>query len=137
MYLNLPGAHTIGRSRCRFFDGRLNTSNPDPTLDSTYADQLRQSCQAGRDTFVNLDPTTPNTFDRNYFTNLQNNQGLLGSDQVLFSTDGASTISTVNNFAGSQSAFFTAFAQSMINMGNLSPLTGTSGEIRTNCRRLN
>lgn len=133
----LSGAHTIGRSRCRFFDGRLNTSNPDPTLDSTYADQLRQSCQAGRDTFVNLDPTTPNTFDRNYFTNLQNNQGLLGSDQVLFSTDGASTISTVNNFAGSQSAFFTAFAQSMINMGNLSPLTGTSGEIRTNCRRLN
>ncbi|XP_023532776.1 peroxidase 2-like [Cucurbita pepo subsp. pepo] len=133
----LSGAHTFGRSRCRFFDGRLNTSNPDPTLDSTYADQLRQSCQPGRDTFVNLDPTTPDTFDNNYFTNLQNNRGLLGSDQVLLSTSGAPTVSIVNNFANSPSQFASAFAQSMINMGNLSPLTGSSGEIRSNCRRLN
>ncbi|XP_022986055.1 peroxidase 2-like [Cucurbita maxima] len=133
----LSGAHTFGRSRCRFFDRRLNTSNPDPTLNSTYADQLRENCQPGRDTFVNLDPTTPDTFDRNYFTNLQSNRGLLESDQVLFSTSGAPTISIVNSFASSQSQFFTAFAQSMINMGNLGPLTGSTGEIRTNCRRLN
>ncbi|XP_022153745.1 peroxidase 2-like [Momordica charantia] len=133
----LSGAHTFGRSRCRFFDNRLDGSSPDPPLDSTYADQLRQSCQPGRDTFVNLDPTTPDTFDSNYFTNLQNNRGLLGSDQVLFSTAGAPTISIVNSFAGSQSQFFSAFAQSMIRMGNLDPLTGTAGEIRSNCRRLN
>ncbi|GMN74401.1 hypothetical protein TIFTF001_052366 [Ficus carica] len=25
----------------------------------------------------------------------------------------------------------------MIKMGNLSPLTGTSGQIRTNCRKVN
>ncbi|KAA0040046.1 peroxidase 2-like [Cucumis melo var. makuwa] len=134
----LSGAHTFGRSRCMFFSGRLsNNTNADSPIDPTYASELSQSCQSGGNTFVNLDPTTPNTFDRNYFTNLQNNRGLLRSDQVLFSTDGASTISIVNSFASSESAFADAFAQSMIRMGDLDPKTGTTGEIRTNCRRLN
>jgi peroxidase len=84
-----------------------------------------------------LDPTTPTTFDNSYYVNLQNNQGLLQSDQELLSTSGASTASTVNSYASSQSNFFTSFAQSMINMGNISPLTGTSGEIRSNCRKVN
>lgn len=137
--IHFAGAHTFGRSRCMFFSGRLN-NNPnadDSPIDSTYASQLNQTCQSGSGTFVDLDPTTPNTFDRNYYTNLQNNQGLLRSDQVLFSTPGASTIATVNSLASSESAFADAFAQSMIRMGNLDPKTGTTGEIRTNCRRLN
>jgi peroxidase len=33
--------------------------------------------------------------------------------------------------------FFQHFAQSMVNMGNITPLTGSQGEIRKNCRRLN
>lgn len=86
---------------------------------------------------VNLDLTTPNTFDNNYFTNLQTNEGLLLSDQELFSTSGAATIPIVNNFSSNQTVFFQNFAQSMINMGNISPLTGSSGEIRSNCRRPN
>ncbi|KAF5735733.1 lignin-forming anionic peroxidase [Tripterygium wilfordii] len=139
----LSGAHTFGRARCSTFSPRLyNFSNggPDPTLDTTYLQTLQQTCPQGGDgttTFTNLDPSSPNDFDNNYFTNLQNNRGLLQTDQELFSTNGSDTVEIVNRFAGSQSQFFSDFARSMISMGNISPLTGSNGEIRTNCRRLN
>ncbi|EOY09519.1 hypothetical protein QUC31_010474 [Theobroma cacao] len=139
----LSGAHTFGRAQCRLFSNRLynfsGTGNPDPTLDSSYLTTLRQICPQSGSGFnvANLDPTTPDTFDSNYFTNLQNNQGLLQSDQELFSTAGAPTISIVNTFSGNQTAFFQSFAQSMINMGNISPLTGSSGEIRADCKKVN
>ncbi|KAJ7979733.1 Peroxidase [Quillaja saponaria] len=134
----LSGGHTFGRAQCRTFSNRLNTSNPDPTLDATFLQTLRQGCAEGGDTRrFNLDPTTPDDFDNNYFTNLQNNRGLLQSDQELFSTTGAATSAIVNRFASSQDDFFSSFAQSMIKMGNISPLTGSNGEIRTDCRRVN
>ncbi|XWS66461.1 hypothetical protein CRYUN_Cryun05aG0201400 [Craigia yunnanensis] len=139
----LSGAHTFGRAQCRFFSNRLynfsGTGNPDPTLNSSYLTTLQQMCPQSGSGFnvVNLDPTTPDTFDNNYFTNLENNQGLLQSDQELFSTTGAPTISIVNNFSSNQTAFFQSFAQSMINMGNISPLTGSNGEIRSDCKKVN
>lgn len=139
----LSGAHTFGRAQCRIVSVRLynfnNTGNPDPSLNTTYLATLQQACPQNGAGFnvVNLDLTTADTFDNNYFTNLQTNEGLLLSDQELFSTSGAATISIVNNFSSNQTAFFQNFAQSMINMGNISPLTGTNGEIRSNCRRPN
>ncbi|KAG5517658.1 hypothetical protein RHGRI_038149 [Rhododendron griersonianum] len=140
----LSGAHTIGRAQCSTFTQRLYNfsnirGNADPSLDPTYLETLRQACpeNVGGDTLNNLDPTTPNCFDNNYFTNLQNNRGLLQSDQDLFSTNGSDTVAIVNRFGNSQSDFFDSFGQSMINMGNISPLTGTNGEIRTDCKRIN
>ncbi|XP_031122249.1 lignin-forming anionic peroxidase-like [Ipomoea triloba] len=139
----LSGAHTFGRASCAVFVHRLynfsGTGNPDPTIDATYLETLRGICPEGGNggTVANLDPSTPNGFDSNYFTNLQNNQGLLQTDQELFSTAGADTVAIVNRFGNSQSEFFDSFAQSMIRMGNISPLTGNQGEIRTNCRRVN
>ncbi|PPR94795.1 hypothetical protein GOBAR_AA25887 [Gossypium barbadense] len=79
---------------------------------------------------IGTDPTLDPTFS-------DNNRGLLQTDQSLFSTTNASIVAIVNRFAGSQRDFFDAFVQSMINMGNISPLTGSNGEIRTNCRRIN
>ncbi|KAH7532330.1 hypothetical protein FEM48_Zijuj04G0008400 [Ziziphus jujuba var. spinosa] len=115
------------------------TGAPDPTLNTTYLAELQQLCPEGGNTSVlaNLDPTTPNVFDNNYFSNLQALKGLLQSDQILFSSDGADTVEFVNKFSASQRAFFESFVDSMIKMGNLSPLTGTDGEIRQNCRRIN
>ncbi|KAI5677578.1 hypothetical protein M9H77_08528 [Catharanthus roseus] len=139
----LSGAHTFGRAQCRLISSRLynfnNTGNPDPLLNTTYLATLQQACPQNGTGFnvVNLDLTTPNAFDNNYFSNLQNNEGLLQSDQELFSTQGAATLSIVNNFSSNQTAFFQSFVQSMINMGNISPLVGTNGEIRSNCRRPN
>ncbi|GMN55869.1 hypothetical protein TIFTF001_024985 [Ficus carica] len=139
----LSGAHTFGRAQCSTFSSRLynfnGTNNPDPTLDSSYLTTLQQTCPQNGDGTVltDLDPSSADTFDKNYFANLQNNKGLLQSDQELFSTAGAATVSIVNSFSSDQSAFFTSFAQSMINMGNISPLTGSNGEIRADCKKVN
>ncbi|KAJ4978475.1 hypothetical protein NE237_009255 [Protea cynaroides] len=136
----LSGAHTFGRARCVSFIDRLynfsGTGSPDPTLNSTYLATLQQLCPQGGNGSVlaDLDPTTPDEFDNNYYSNLESNEGLLQSDQELYSTSGADTISIVSNFSSNQSAFFETFAQSMINMGNISPLTGSEGEIRLDCR---
>ncbi|KAK5811427.1 Peroxidase 15 [Gossypium arboreum] len=136
----LSGAHTFGRAQCLTFTSRLynftGVGDTDPTLNTTYLEELRQICPQGGNSSVltNLDPTTPDGFDNNYFTNLQVNRGLLRSDQNLFSTEGADTIEIVNRFSSNQTAFFESFVESMIRMGNISPLTGTEGEIRSNCR---
>ncbi|CAF2357571.1 hypothetical protein BRARA_J02555 [Brassica rapa] len=139
----LSGAHTFGRARCGVFSNRLfnfsGSGNPDPTLNTTLLSSLQQICpQNGTGSGItNLDLSTPDAFDNNYFTNLQSNNGLLQSDQELFSTTGSATIAIVTSFASNQSLFFQAFAQSMINMGNITPLTGNSGEIRLDCKKVN
>ncbi|KAH7683764.1 Class I peroxidase protein [Dioscorea alata] len=139
--VTLSGAHTFGRAKCAFFSDRLynfnNSGSPDPSLNTTYLATLQQNCPQGGtgDTLNNLDPSSPDTFDKNYYTNLQTNQGLLQSDQEL--TSDSSLASTVNSFASSQSTFFQNFGSSMVNMGNISPLTGSNGEIRSNCRKVN
>lgn len=111
---------------------------PDSSLDPIYRDVLLEACPEGGDNNrVNLDPTTPDAFDNNYFTNLQGNRGLLTSDQVLFSPAGAATAGDVDRFAASQDVFFDAFGASMIKMGNIRPLTANDGEIRLTCSRIN
>jgi len=138
----ISGAHTFGRAHCFFILGRLynfsGTGRPDPTLDTTYLQQLRKICpQGGPNNLVNFDPTTPDRFDKNYYSNLQVKKGLLQSDQELFSTPGADTITIVNRFSSSQNAFFDSFAASMIKMGNIGVLTGKKGEIRKQCNFVN
>ncbi|KAF3667760.1 Lignin-forming anionic peroxidase [Capsicum annuum] len=140
----LSGAHTFGRARCGTFEQRLfnfsNTGSPDPTINSTFLPTLQATCPQGGNngnTFENLDKTTPNNFDNAYYINLQNQEGLLQTDQELFSTSGSDTIAIVNRYASSQSQFFDDFASSMIKLGNIGVLTGTNGEIRTDCKRVN
>ncbi|XP_058079111.1 peroxidase A2-like [Magnolia sinica] len=139
----LSGGHTFGRAQCSSFIGRLynfnNSGSPDPTLNTTYLATLRQRCPQNGDQTVlaNFDPRTPDGFDNAYFSNLQTLEGLLQSDQELFSTSGAATVAIVNSFSSNQNTFFQNFATSMIKMGNISPLTGTNGQIRTDCKRVN
>ncbi|RDX79305.1 Peroxidase 15, partial [Mucuna pruriens] len=139
----LSGAHTFGRAHCSLFVGRLynfsGTGKPDPTLNTTYLQQLRTICPNGGPgtNLTNFDPTTPDTFDKNYYSNLQVKKGLLQSDQELFSTTGADTIAIVNKFSSDQNAFFASFSASMIKMGNIGVLTGTKGEIRKQCNFVN
>lgn len=86
-----------------------------------------------------FDRDSADLFDNHYFKNLVNNRGLLGSDQVLFSSSLAdsTTKSIVESYSSNNKLFFDDFANSMIKMGNISPLTGSSGEIRKNCRVVN
>jgi peroxidase len=117
-----------------------STGAPDPSLDPILLAALQKLCPQGGNGSVitDLDVTTADVFDSNYYSNLQGNRGLLQTDQELFSTPGADdVIALVNAFSANQTAFFESFVESMIRMGNLSPLTGTEGEIRLNCRVVN
>ncbi|CAN1349012.1 Peroxidase 52 [Linum perenne] len=90
----------------------------------------------GDNNLAPLDFQTPTSFDNRYFGNLVGNRGLLHSDQQLFSGSG-STDSIVRSYSGNEGAFRSDFAAAMIKMGDISPLTGSRGEIRRNCRRAN
>ncbi|XP_052149462.1 peroxidase A2-like [Oryza glaberrima] len=146
-FVALQGAHTIGRAQCRFFHDRLynisGTEQPDQTLDMAYLNELRQSCPASdpeSTALRNLDPPTPDAFDNSFYGNLLRNRGLLQSDQGMLSAPGGAASTTapiVVRFAGSQDDFFRSFATAMVKMGNISPLTGSMGEIRRNCRVVN
>nr|AKN79300.1 peroxidase 7 [Betula platyphylla] len=130
----LSGAHTIGQARCTTFRARAyNETN----IDASFKTSLQSKCPStgGDNNLSPLDVTSPTTFDNAYFTNLKNKKGLLHSDQQLF--NGGSTDSQVNTYSANSATFRTDFANAMIKMGNISPLTGTSGQIRTNCRKTN
>lgn len=86
-----------------------------------------------------LDQNSTDLFDNHYFKNLMNQKGLLSSDQILYSSEEANstTRGLVETYSSNFNAFLVDFAQSMIKMGNISPLTGSSGEIRKNCSVVN
>ncbi|XP_010921098.1 cationic peroxidase 1 [Elaeis guineensis] len=130
----LSGSHTIGQARCTSFRARIyNETN----IDSSYATSLQSNCpvSGGDNNLSPLDVSTPTTFDNFYYRNLVNKKGLLHSDQQLY--NGGSTDSQVSSYNTNSATFFSDFAAAMVKMGNISPLTGSSGEIRINCRKTN
>ncbi|KAK2981807.1 hypothetical protein RJ640_010324 [Escallonia rubra] len=129
----LSGSHTIGQARCTTFRTRLYNEN----VNSSLATSLKANCPSsgGDNTLSPLDATSPTSFDNAYFQNLQIQKGLLHSDQQLFS--GGSTDAQVNTYSSNSATFSTDFANAMVKMSNLSPLTGSNGQIRTNCRKTN
>ncbi|XP_057449345.1 peroxidase 72-like [Lotus japonicus] len=138
----LSGSHTIGDSRCTSFRQRLynQTGNgkADFTLDQSYAAKLRTQCprSGGDQNLFVLDFVTPVKFDNNYFKNLLAFKGLLSSDEILL-TDNKESEDLVKKYAERNDLFFEQFAKSMVKMGNITPLTGSRGEIRRICRRIN
>ncbi|TVU37250.1 hypothetical protein EJB05_10554, partial [Eragrostis curvula] len=132
----LSGAHTIGQAQCLNFRDRIyNETN----INSTFATSVQANCPrtsgSGDTSLSPLDTTSPTTFDNAYYTNLLSQKGLLHSDQQLF--NGGSTDSTVRNFASNAASFNSAFATAMVNMGNISPKTGSQGQIRLSCSKVN
>jgi peroxidase len=130
------GAHTIGQAQClNFRDHIYNDTN----INTAFASSLKANCPrptgSGDGNLAALDTSTPYTFDNAYFKNLLSQKGLLHSDQELF--NGGSTDNTVRNFASNPSAFSSAFAAAMVKMANLSPLTGSQGQIRLTCSKVN
>lgn len=129
----LSGGHAIGFARCAAFRNRIYN---DTNIDPAFATTRRTTCPAtGGD--ANLAPLdqTPNRFDNSYYQNLVNRRGLLHSDQELF--NGGSQDATVRGYSTNPASFARDFAAAMVKMGNISPLTGTDGEIRRNCRVVN
>ncbi|XP_058766840.1 peroxidase P7-like [Vicia villosa] len=134
--VTLAGAHTIGQARCTSFRARIyNETNIDTSFASTRRSNCPNAAGSGDNNLAPLDLQTPISFDNNYFKNLVQKKGLLHSDQQLF--NGGSTDSVVSGYSTNPSSFSSDFAAAMIKMGDISPLTGSNGEIRMNCRKTN
>ncbi|XP_020585938.1 cationic peroxidase 1-like [Phalaenopsis equestris] len=130
----LSGAHTIGQARCTVFRTRIyNETN----IDASFATSVKSNCPStgGDNNLSPLDLQTPTTFDKNYYNNLVNKKGLMHFDQQLF--NGGSTDSLVNTYSMNPSRFYSDFVTAIVKMGNISPLTGSQGQIRLNCRKTN
>ncbi|TJX35222.1 hypothetical protein E8P77_34410, partial [Soehngenia saccharolytica] len=83
----LSGGHTIGRSHCNSFTGRLYPTQ-DPTMEESFAEDLKGVCPTANSTNTTmLDIRTPNAFDNKYYVNLVNRQGLFTSDQDLYTDE--------------------------------------------------
>ncbi|GAV80214.1 peroxidase domain-containing protein [Cephalotus follicularis] len=141
----LSGAHTIGMARCVNFRSRIfgdfeQTSGSTPNSE-TYLGDLKSVCPAvgGDNNIAAMDYVTPNLFDNSYFHLLLEGEGLLNSDQELYSSIfGIQTKDLVQNYAADSLAFFEQFAVSMVKLGNITNQDSfVTGEVRKNCRFVN
>ncbi|XP_009419515.2 peroxidase 24 [Musa acuminata AAA Group] len=135
----LSGAHTIGVGHCGIIRNRLynftGKGDTDPSLNATHAAFLKTQCSpTDRTTTVEMDPGSSLSFDDHYYVILKQKEGLFQSDAALL-TDGKS--SKIVDKLLDDGDFFDAFGKSITKMGNIGVLTGTDGQIRSNCRAVN
>lgn len=130
----LSGSHTIGQAQCTNFRTRIYN---DTNINASFATTRRANCPStgGDGNLAPLDIQTPTQFDNAYYQNLIAQRGLLHSDQELFNNGSQDAL--VRQYSQNNGLFNTDFAAAMVRMGNISPLTGSNGEIRRNCRRVN
>ncbi|XP_073005951.1 peroxidase 27-like [Typha latifolia] len=137
----LSGAHAIGRSHCNSFEKRLydftGKGDTDPTLDPAYAAELRTKCKPGDvTTTVEMVPGSSTSFDTKYYDLVTRRRGLFHSDEALLQ-DKESRDVVYSQSKAAESDFFYEFGVSMVRMGKVGVLTGSSGEIRRNCALVN
>ncbi|KAE8667680.1 Peroxidase 11 [Hibiscus syriacus] len=143
----LSGAHTIGMARCENFRARIYgdfgaTSGMNP-LSGSYLGKLKSVCPAisgpGDNNVTAMDNFTPDLFDNSFYNTLLRGEGLLNSDQELYSSVfGIETRKLVRKYAEDPVAFFNQFSDSMVKLGNITNSDSfVNGEVRKNCRFVN
>ncbi|KAK6248397.1 hypothetical protein QUC31_019962 [Theobroma cacao] len=144
--VTLVGAHTIGQTDCLFFKYRLynftTTGSADPTINQSFLAQLQTLCPKNGDGSkrVALDIDSQTKFDVSFFKNVRDGKGVLESDQRLWGD--AATRSIVDNYAGNIRGllglrFDFEFRKAMIKMSSIEVKTGSEGEIRKICSKIN
>ncbi|XP_021276760.1 peroxidase 25 [Herrania umbratica] len=144
--VTLVGAHTIGQTDCLFFRYRLynftTTGSADPTINQSFLAQLQTLCPKNGDGSkrVALDIDGQTKFDVSFFKNVRDGKGVLESDQRLWGD--AATRSIVDNYAGNIRGllglrFDFEFRKAMIKMSSIEVKTGSEGEIRKICSKIN
>ena len=131
----LSGGHSIGLARCTTFRARIYN---DTNIDKCFAASVQQVCPvSGGDNNTEPLDSTPARFDNVYYKALRKSQGLLHSDQELFKGDNSESDRLVRYYSYLPGHFARDFGASMVEMGNMKPLTGNDGEVRLNCRKIN
>ncbi|ONK80565.1 uncharacterized protein A4U43_C01F19250 [Asparagus officinalis] len=130
----LSGAHTIGQARCATFRPHIYN---DTNINAAFASTRQANCPAsgGDDNLAPLDALSPNQFGNDYYKDLVGRKGLLHSDQELFNNGTQDAL--VRQYSVNGGLFARDFASAMVKMGGIGPLTGSSGQIRLNCRKVN
>ncbi|XP_020580507.1 peroxidase 11-like [Phalaenopsis equestris] len=138
----LVGSHTIGMARCLNFRDRIYgdfAATSQPNLGSlAYLNKLQSICpESGHDSKISpMDYVSPNVFDNVFFESLLKGEGLLNSDQEMYSSlVGFETADLVKTYSMDPLIFFKHFSDAMVKMGNITNPEG--GEVRTNCRYVN
>ncbi|KAH0460855.1 hypothetical protein IEQ34_008430 [Dendrobium chrysotoxum] len=138
----LIGSHTIGMARCVNFRDRIYgdfvaTSQFD-LGSKIYLSRLQSICpEIGHDSKISpMDYVSPNVFDNIFYESLLKGEGLLNSDQEMYtSLVGFETADLVKTYAVDPIIFFKHFSDAMVKMGNITNPEG--GEVRKNCRFVN
>ncbi|KAH7515436.1 peroxidase 11 [Ziziphus jujuba] len=141
----LSGAHTIGMARCESFRERIygdfEATSEKNIFSESHLNNLKSICPplGGEDNISAMDYVTPNLFDNSYYHLLLKGEGLLNSDQELYSSVlGVQTSELVMKYAADPLAFFEQFSDSMVKMGNITNSDSfVNGEVRKNCRYVN
>ncbi|KAL9242437.1 hypothetical protein vseg_016432 [Gypsophila vaccaria] len=139
----LVGAHTIGHSQCQFFQYRIynfTSTGSDPSMNPSFVSHLQRKCPRNGNGLnkVGLDKDSSTRFDATFFRNLKDGNSVLESDQRLM--DDGSIRAMIGNYAAGprgESRFKIDFLKAMIKMGNIEVKTGTNGEIRKICSKIN
>lgn len=111
----LLGGHSLGYVHCGFLMDRIyNDSNIDPI----FKQELKYDCPInGNDSSRVPFDSTYDVFDGDYFQRLNQQKGVLHSDQEL-SRDNY-TASLVKKFAHDNAAFFVCFVNAVIKLGRI------------------
>ncbi|KAM0893209.1 hypothetical protein ACQ4PT_025263 [Festuca glaucescens] len=137
----LRRAHRGLGAGCATFRKHIYNDTGASAVDGAFAAQVRgKACpSAGGDgNLAPLELRAPAAFDNGYFQDLVARRVLLRSDQELYGSgagDGT-TDALVRAYAANASLFAADFAAAMVRLGRLA-LTGKSGKVRLNCRRVN
>lgn len=134
--VGILGAHTLGIGHCVNVVDRLYPTR-DPALSTGLYLQLRVLCPTKEPLNLTILPNDLSvySFDNRYFKDVLGGRGLFRADANLVGD--ARTKPLVAKFASDQSLFFKTFASAYVKLVSAQVLTGSRGEVRTNCRRVN
>lgn len=134
-------------ARCENFRERIYGDFPFTaemtSFTEKYLDNLKSICSANNkeddDNTAAMDYFSANIFDNSFYQILLRGEGLLNSDQEMYSSLlGVQTRHLVQKYAEDPIAFFQQFSDSMVKMGNITnPDSFSDGEVRKNCRFVN
>ena len=133
-------------ARCENFRSRIYgdfaLTSEKNSVSETHLSNLKSICppiDGANNNISAMDYVTPNLFDNSFYQLLLNGEGLLNSDQEMYSSVfGIQTRELVKKYAADTLAFFQQFSESMVKMGNITNSESfVTGEVRKNCRFVN